>query len=184
MPAESIRPGDGAEPVRVLIGGVGYRNLRDHSVGPIMADRLAALPWPPGVEVDDLSFGPIALVHRLQEAAPYDRMVLVSSVERGRTPGEAYCYAWSGALPPADEIQARVAEAVTGVISLDNLLIVCGYFGVLPDDVVLVEVEPVVEDWGPDLTPRVAASLDRVEALVREAALMPVTSSTATRAER
>jgi len=149
-----------------------------------MADRLSALSWPPGVEVDDLSFGPIALVHRLQEGPFYDRMVLVSSVERGRKPGEVYRYVWPGVLPPPDEIQARVAEAVTGVISLDNLLIVCGHFGVLPKDVILVEVEPVVEDWGPDFTPEVAASLDRVEALVRESAQMPVTSSTPARAER
>ena len=26
---------------RVLIAGVGYRNLRDHSVGPELIDRLA-----------------------------------------------------------------------------------------------------------------------------------------------
>jgi hydrogenase maturation protease len=149
-----------------------------------VADRLAALTWPPGVEVEDLSFGPIALVHRLQEVAPYDRMVLVSSVERGRTPGHVYRYAWEGGLPSADEIQARVGEAVTGVISLDNLLVVCGHFGVLPDDVVLVEVEPVVEDWGPDFTPEVEASLDQVETLVREAALMPVARSTAAAVER
>ena len=158
---------------RVLVGGVGYRNLRDHSVGPIMADRLAASPWPPGVEVDDLSFGPIALVHRLQGAQAYDRMVLVGAVSRGRVPGQVYRYRWSGALPEPEEIQARVAAAVTGVISLDNLLIICQYFEVLPDDVVVIEVEPEVEEWGPDFTPAVASALDRVETLVREAALAP-----------
>ena len=138
-----------------------------------MIERLAARSWPSSVEIDDLSFGPIALVHRLREAPPYDRMVLVSAVARGRVPGEVYRYQWSGTLPDPEEIQARVAEAVTGVISLDNLLVICQYFEVLPNDVVVVEVEPVVEDWGQDFTPAVANALAEVEALVREAALEP-----------
>ncbi len=163
---------------RVLVGGVGYRNLRDYSVGPIMAERLARLSWPPGVEIDDLSFGPIALVHRLREAQPYDRIVLVSAVARDRLPGKVYRYQWAESLPAPEEIQARVAEAVTGVISLDNLLVIGRYFDVLPEDVVVIEVEPVVEEWGMDFTPAVAEALDQVEALVREAALEPVKPTT------
>jgi len=171
VPAGLSRDEPEVSPARVLIGGVGYRNLRDHSVGPVLVEHLAKLDWPQGIEVDDLSFGPIALVHRLREVPPYDRMVLISAVERGRVPGEVSRYQWSGVLPDPDEIQARVAEAVTGVISLDNLLVIGQYFGVLPDDVVVLEVEPAVEDWGADFTPVVAQALDRVEELAREAAL-------------
>jgi hypothetical protein len=101
-------------------------------------------------------------------------MVLVSGVARGRVPGQVYRYQWSGVLPPPEEIQARVAEAVTGVISLDNLLVICRYFQVLPEDVVLVEVEPVVEEWGTEFTPTVERVLDQVVALTSEAALAPI----------
>jgi hypothetical protein len=74
--------------------------------------------------------------------------VLVGSVERGRDPGTVEAYRWDGDLPPRDEIQARVSEAVTGVISLDNTLIVCGALGGLPGDVRVVEVEPEDQGWG------------------------------------
>ena len=65
-------------------------------------------------------------------------------------------------LPPRAEIQERVAEAVTGVISLDNLLIVCGAFGGLPDDVRVVEVEPVDEGWGEGFSPEVERRLPEI----------------------
>ena len=101
----------------------------------------------------------------------YGRIVLFASVERGREPGEVSCYRWPGDLPDAEEIQQRVGEAVMGVISLDNLLIIGGHFGVFPPDVVVVEVEPEETGWGADFTPRVVAALGEVIATVRRAAL-------------
>ena len=147
--------------MRVLVGGVGYRNLRDGSIGPWVADELAARAGD-GIEVEDLSYGPVALSHNLRERPPYDRIVLVSAVRRGRAPGTVERYRWPGELPPADEIQARVAEAVTGVISLDNLLVVCKAFGGLPDDVRVVEVEPADETWGEGFSPELEARRDEI----------------------
>jgi len=151
--------------VRVLVGGVGYCNLRDESVGPHLADLLSA-EAANGIEVEDLSYGPVAVSHTLCERPPYDRLVLVGAVRRGRPPGTIASYRWSGVLPPPEEIQERVAEAVTGVISLDNLLVVCGMLGGLPDDVRVIEVEPGAEGWGEGFGPEVAARLpELVEAV-------------------
>jgi hydrogenase maturation protease len=147
--------------VRVLVGGIGYRNLRDGSVGPHVADLLAERAGD-GIEVEDVSYHPVGLSQNLQERPSYDRVVLVSAVRRGRPPATIEGYRWDGSLPPAAEIQARVAEAVTGVISLDNTLVVCGAFGGLPEDVRVVEVEPVDDDWGEDLSPQVRAALPEV----------------------
>ena len=150
--------------MRVLVGGVGYRNLRDGSVGPYVADTLAERAGD-GIEVEDVSYGPVAFSHNLLDRAPYDRLVLVGAVRRGRAPAMIERYRWDGALPPRDAIQERVAEAVTGVISLDNLLIVCGAFGGLPPDVRVVEIEPGAEGWGERFSPEVEARLaDVVEA--------------------
>lgn len=145
--------------MRVLVGGVGYRNLRDESVGPYLADTLTARD---GVEVEDLSYGPVQIAHNLEARPPYDRLVLVGAVRRGRPPGTIDSYRWDGRLPDRDAIQARVAEAVTGVISLENVLVVCGAFGALPGDVRLVEIEPGEEGWGEDFSPAVAGRLDEV----------------------
>lgn len=157
---------------RVLVAGLGYSHLGDLSLGPELAMELAAQSWPEGVEVEDLSHGPVSVMYQLQEAMPpYDRLVLVAAVQRERPPGSVVCYRWDGALPDAVEIQNRVEEAVTGVISLDNLLIVTGYFGALPEDVVVIEVEPERTEWGEQFSPRVAALKEQVLALVRHEAL-------------
>jgi hydrogenase maturation protease len=145
--------------VRVLVGGVGYRYLRDGSVGPLVADTLTARAGD-GIEVEDLSYGPVQLSHNLEARKPYDRLVLVGAVRRGRAPAAVEQYRWDGALPPPDEIQARVAEAVTGVISLDNLLVVCGALDALPRDVRVVEIEPVDESWGEGFSAEVEARMD------------------------
>jgi len=147
--------------VRVLVGGVGYRNLRDESLGPHVTDLLAGRARD-GVEVEDLSYGPIQLSHNLQDRTPYDRLVLVSAVRRGRVPGTIESYRWDGALPPPEQVQERVAEAVTGVISLDNLLIVCGALRALPGDVRVVEVEPSEEGWGEGFSAQVASRIPEV----------------------
>lgn len=165
--------------MNVLIAGVGYRNLRDLSLGPRVVDRLSGLPWVSGgsasvhhVEVEDLSYNPIAVVQRFQAERPrYRRIVLLAGVARGRAPGTIHVHRWSGHLPDADEIQARIGEAVTGVISLDNLLIIGQHFGIWPDDVVIIEVEPADENWGPGFSSQVADAIPEVIETVRREAL-------------
>ena len=145
----------------MLVGGVGYRFLRDESVGPWAVEQLAARATE-GVEVEDLGYHPVGFIHNLQEREPYDRLVLIGSVRRGREPGTVEVYEWDRALPAPEEIQERVAEAVTGVISLENLLIVTCALGELPDDVRVVEVEPGEEGWGEAFSPEIEQRLDEV----------------------
>lgn len=151
-----------SEAGKILVAGVGYRNLRDMSLGPVLIDRLQRESWPSQVEIEDLSYGPIGIMHSLAERPPYARMVLIAGVKRDRRPGEVYRYRWNRQLPSKEEIQARVVEAATGVIDLDNLLIVATYFGRLPDDVNVIEVEAVDESWGEALTSTVENAIPRV----------------------
>lgn len=151
--------------MRVLVGGVGYRFLRDESVGPCMADRLAAKARN-GVEVEDLGYHAVGLAQNLQDRPPYDRVVFVAAVRRGREPGTLESYRWSGELPPPDAIQGYVGEAAVGLISLDGHLTVCGAFGALPGDVRVVEIEPGEEGWGEGFSPAVEARLGDVEEAV------------------
>jgi hydrogenase maturation protease len=145
----------------VLVGGIGYRNLRDGSIGLHAIERLADRAQD-GIEVEDVSYHPVGLSQNLQERPDYDRIVLVGAVARGREPGTVTAYRWDGRLPADDEVQARVSEAVTGVISLDNTLIVCGALGGLPGDVRVVEVEPGSQDWGEELSPQIEERLPEI----------------------
>jgi hydrogenase maturation protease len=157
--------------MRVIVAGVGYRNLRDHSVGVEVADRLEAEAWPDGVVVEDLSYNPIAVVQRLEDEPAderFQRAVVVAAVERrGRAPGTVAAYRWDGVLPADEEIHRAVTEAVTGVIALDNTLVVTRHFGALPDEVVVVEVEPAVHEFGDAFSDVVGRQLETVCERVR-----------------
>ncbi len=155
-------------PRRVLVGGVGYRFLRDLSFGPLLTDGLQKEKWPEGVEIEDLSYGPVAILHNLDARPPYDRLVLVAGVKRGRPPGSVTQYRWDGHLPDDEEIQARVEEAGSGVISLDNLLVFLTYFRRMPQDVVVIEIEGAHEDWGEGFSPEVESATPQVVAMIRE----------------
>lgn len=160
--------------MRVLVAGVGYRNLRDHSAGLRLVDAMAAASWPVHVSVEDLSYNPIAVVQRLEDDAPehrFTRAIVVAAIARPpRAPGTVTAYRWDGVLPSDEEIHQAVCDAVTGVIHVDNTLVVVRHFGALPREVAVVEIEPRDDEFGDELSPVVASALARareiVEALV------------------
>jgi hydrogenase maturation protease len=160
-----------AASVRVIVAGLGYRNLRDYSVGVAVTDRLEREAWPPGVVVEDLSYNPIVVIQRLEDEPAdrrFERAVVVAAVERnGRAPGTIAAYRWDGVLPVEEEIHRAVTEAVTGVIALDNTLVVTRHFGALPDEAVVVEVEPAVHEFGDSFSDVVARRFATVCDLVR-----------------
>lgn len=160
-----------AASVRVIVAGLGYRNLRDHSVGVAVTDRLEQEAWPPGVLVEDLSYNPIAVVQRLDDEPAdqrFERAIVVAAVERnGRAPGTIVAYRWDGVLPVEEEIHRAVTEAVTGVIAVDNTLVVARHFGALPEEVVVVEVEPAVHEFGDSFSDVVTRRFETVCDLVR-----------------
>ena len=130
-----------------------------------MADRLAPHATN-GIEVEDLGYHPIGFVQNVEARPAYDRIILVGAVARGRPPGTFTAYRWDHVLPPEKEIQERVSEAVTGIISLDNLLIVTEALGPFPEDVRVVEAEPADEGWGDGFSPEIEAQLDAIEEAV------------------
>lgn len=139
---------------KTFIGTVGYHNLRNHSIGPALLPQLQKMQWPEGVDVDELNWGPIAIVQKFQSLpTPYDRVILVAAVERpGRKIGDNTVYKWMGKLPDAELIQRCVGDAVTGVISVENLLIIGEYFKIWTGETFVVDVEPGAEEAGEDFT--------------------------------
>lgn len=150
--------------MRTLIGAVAYRTLRDHSSPFAVLERLERLPAGPDVVIEDVSYNPIAVVQWLQEqqgGARFDRVVLVAAVERaGRAPGTVSAFRWDGVLPPDDLVQQAVTDAVTGIIAVENTVIVAGYFRALPSEVAIVEIEPIDHAFGFELSPAVEAAIE------------------------
>lgn len=150
---------------RTLIGSVAYPDLRDHSAGLVVVERLMERGGPPGVQVEDLSFNPIAVVQRLEdepEGDPFARLIFLGSTARGglRLPGAITAYRWDGQLPDREEIQRAVTDGVTGIIHLDNTLVVARHFGGLPEETYVIEIEPQDHDFGHELSEPVAAAIE------------------------
>jgi hydrogenase maturation protease len=166
---------------RVLIGGIGYRNLRDHSFGVVLAEALAARQWPPGVCVEDISYNPIAVVQRLQDEPSdggFELAVIAGALQRpGRRPGTLSVYRWDNVLPAPEDIHEAITEAVTGIISLDNTLVVARHFEALPATVVVVEIEPDAHEFGSALTPAVDAALAAATDVITQLAVEPATAA-------
>lgn len=154
---------------KILIAGIGYSYLKDSSFGPVLVKKLQALGWPESIEIEDLSYGPIAVVHKFKEEV-YEKIILIGAMKRGNPPGTVRKYQWDGSLPDNEEIQTCVEEAVSGVISLDNLLIICGFHKVFPPDVVVIEVEPECDTWGEGFTPKVQEAFGKVTQMAKEEA--------------
>lgn len=164
--------------MNVLIGAVGYKNLRDLTFGPAVLDRLAEMDWPAGIELEDLSYGPVAVMQNLEDTpGKYGRAILVSAVPRDRQPGMLEFYRWQPPELSIELVQERIGEGVTGIVSLDNLLIICQHFGVLPPEVICVEVEPVETEFGLAMSAIVATRFEEAVTLVRREALREVSDA-------
>ncbi|MBA2372598.1 MAG: hypothetical protein H0V74_00140 [Chloroflexi bacterium] len=149
------------------MGGVGYTNLRDMSVGPLLVERLGRSAWPDGVDIEDLSAGAIHVLHALQAGPVYDAAILVAGVRRGGPPGTIRERRWLHPRQTDEAVQERVAEALVGIIDLDTLVTVLDHFGALPRDTRIIEVEPRDEDWGETLSAPVEAVQAELDRLVR-----------------
>lgn len=125
-----------------LIGVVGFSTLpRCFPLGPaLMAGLRAALP---GVQVENLTWGPMHVVQRFQqpdEPKP-DRVVLVGAAAICRRPGAVAAWRWQGGTLPPVEMQERIYEAVTGIVDLENTLMIGSQFGIWPEPVWSVEAD-------------------------------------------
>jgi hypothetical protein len=129
--------------MRTTIGIVGYYGfVRGYPLGPELMERLRALCWADDVDIREMNWGPVAIVQDFQASADKpDRVVLVGALDRGLAPGTVSCRRWAGGELDAAAVQRRMFEAVTGVISLDNLLVIGAHFGIWPAETFSVELQ-------------------------------------------
>ncbi len=138
----------------ILVAGVGYQHLSDLSFGSVLVERMQEMEWPEEVQIEDFGWGPISILHWFEESPgkKFDRAIFAGAIERGREPGKLYTYAWLADRPDPEVVQERISEALTGVISLENLLIIAHHFEALPPDTTVIELEPVEQEWGSELS--------------------------------
>ena len=131
-----------------VVGIVGYYQfLRGYPLGPELMQRLRAASWAEGVDIREMNWGPIAIVQDLQaQPVKPDRIVLVGAVDRGLPGATVTCRRWVGGVLDPLAVQRRVFEGVTGVVSLDNLVVIGAHFGAWPADLLTVELQAQESD--------------------------------------
>ena len=129
--------------MRTVIGIVGYYGfVRGYPLGPELMERLQAQAWPQETEIREMNWGPVAIVQDFQaEATKPGCVVLVGALDRGLALGTVSCRRWAGGTLDSAAVQRRMFEAVTGVISMDNLLVIGAQFGVWPAETFTVELQ-------------------------------------------
>lgn len=156
-----------------LVGGVAQLFQSDLDVARHVVERLTDLAGP-GVLVEDLSYGAIPVVHRLQETTP-DALVLVGASQRGRPPGTVERRVVRGSDRTAEQLQGAVLDAGTGYVDLALTLDVIHGLEQAPPRVVAFEIEPARTTPGAQLTPEaVAAVAVAADGIRDEVALVPL----------
>jgi Ni,Fe-hydrogenase maturation factor len=155
--------------VKILVAGVGHPNLRDLSFGQVFLAHLKTLAWDENVELENLSFGAIAVLQWFQDYPnKFDKVIFVSAAERdGREKGVLETYRWNFPPKTEAEVQDCVNESVTGIISLDNLLTILTYFKVLPEFVEVMELEPIDTEIGFECSPEIEARFDEFTEILK-----------------
>ena len=148
-----------------LVGGVGQLYQGDLDVGRVAVERLSAKGLGPGVVVEDLHYGAVAVAQRLDELRP-SALVLVGAADRGRPPGTVERRWWGGLRVDPEKAQQAVANAVTGYVDIDLVLEVASALGPLPSRTVTVEVEPACIEASETLSDEATTALDQAVGLV------------------
>ena len=155
-----------AAPTRAVVGGVAHLYQGDLDLGRRAVELLADDDLGPGVVVEELSYGAVAVVQRLQELKP-ELLVLVGAKARGRTPGTVQRREVVPAPRSNEELQGAIADAITGYIDVDLVVDVAQAFDALPPSTVAIEVEPAATEPSERLSAAAEAALPEVLELVR-----------------
>ncbi len=168
-----LRPVHVESSKKTLIGTVGYHVLGNHSMPPVLFSHLQKMDLPDHVKVDELNWGPVAVVQMFEaETPPFEKVIILCAIEReGREIGQLDVFKWGGHLPDEEQIQACVGDAATGVISVENLLVIGEYFKVWKDEVYLIDVEPGPEIAGEKFTLEMEEKIPDIISTIRSLAL-------------
>ena len=150
----------------ILVGGVAELFQGDLDLGRLAVLELAGEDLGPGVTVEELSYGGVAVAQRLEDLRP-DVLVLVGAHPRGRPPGAVERRDVPRPELSDRELQIAVGDAVTGYVTIDLVVEVAAALGALPPRVVAVEVEPGHVGPLDELSPEGRAGLREALALVR-----------------
>ena len=135
-----------------MVGIVGYSAVvESYPLGPKLMEELENIFGDnPNVILENFTWSPVHIVQRLQggEMTRPDRIVLVGLAAGSSKPGTVAVHRWVGGTQPEAKVQERIYEAVTGIVDLENTLMIGSYFNVWPDECLTVEADLAPDTFG------------------------------------
>ncbi|MEP7020466.1 MAG: hypothetical protein ABI808_07435 [Pseudonocardiales bacterium] len=172
MRRRRLTPGD--RPPAVLVGSVSELFQGDLDFGRHVVERLRLEDLGAHVIVEELHYGAVAVMQRLQDLRPA-ALVLVGAAKRGRAPGTLERRRIHPPLVSTAEVQLAVGDAVTGYVAIDLVVEIAAAFDAFPALTVSIEIEPVFASSREQLSTEASDLLEPAMALIRrEAARVPV----------
>ena len=149
---------------QILVAGVGNSWLQDDGFGGKVIDALGDADLPPGVTLLDSGTGGLDLAYELMRG--YDALVLVDVSKQGGDPGTLYVIEPDPAeIKPIDDGEVINPHGMDPQSVLRFVKTVGGW----PGKITVVACEPAeVEEMGLELSPAVAAAVERGVGLVLE----------------
>lgn len=136
----------------MMVGIVGYSAVvESYPLGPKLLEELENIFGDnPNVILENFTWSPVHIVQRLQggEMTRPDRIVLVGLAAGSSKPGTVAVHRWVGGTQPEAKVQERIYEAVTGIVDLENTLMIGSYFNVWPDECLTVEADLAPDTFG------------------------------------
>jgi hydrogenase maturation protease len=140
---------------RILILGLGNILLRDEGVGSHVAALLQKEPLPADVEVVD---GGTAALDALLLAQRAEKLIVIDALRAGGKPGTIYRAKFlAGEKDELAELFAgqRGSRISLHQVGLIDALAVAGRLNCLPEEIVIIGVEPAEVGYGLELTDEV-----------------------------
>jgi hydrogenase maturation protease len=151
--------------MRVLVAGIGNIFLGDDGFGVEVVRRLRERPPGGGVTVADFGIRGIHLAYEIAGGG-YDAVILVDAMSRDGEAGTLYAIDVDSSSNDGDSV---VADAHT--LTPDAVLAWVQRVGAPVRRVIVVGCEPAAIEESMELSPPVAASIDRAVDMVRDLAV-------------
>ncbi len=149
-------PSPGETPPRVVVVGVGNLLMKDEGVGIHAVKALQECDLPPDVRLIDGGTSPDIIAY----TRAGDKLIIVDAARAGGEPGAVYRFR------PEDLNDARADLTSAHQLGVLPNLRLMEMSGALPDEVVIIGVEPAEIDWGTELSERLKARLPEIVRVV------------------
>ncbi len=163
MRSKKKRPTNDVNMTKTLVLGLGNLVHSDDGLGVHAIQNLANDPRIP-CDVVLLDGGTQGL-SLLPHICPFQRLLVIDALDVGEAPGSLL-------RVEGEALKNLPGKASVHQLGFADLMVALELLGELPQEIVLIGVQPLSTEWGIEVTPLVQKALDRLPDLVLEQLLL------------